>query len=803
MVVCTWEEIQEDIERQLRNQNLIPILGAGFSAGAVARNGNVPSGETLKEEMLRQIADSGVDVAAIKDIKDLKKIALYYKKMVTEEKRKKYLLSNFSNVCLPDVQKNFLSIHWPYIYTFNVDTAIEDNSLYNNVILPNRRGENEIIADLDNCLFKIHGDVKDYSYYKESICYIFDYKEYANSIEKNKYLINKIKHDLIWNNVIFVGCSLTDELDLLSVDLGDNPEVKVSRYYITTDTPDIYRKIELEQYGITHVVVVEKYEVFYREIYALELENQKIQMDELDKFRNIRKECLPNVYEKNIDYLYLGKMNYDRKANVINIPSFFVDREIVIKEIIPDMVRYHLQCICGGRVSGKSYALLSIVKNVLNRDVFYFDSRFSINNATFERLINMRNCILCFDTATLSKEQLYRIKDEILAISDRNINIVICANRSEKDILSSIKSMDDGIVQIYDLSNKFLVEEAKSINNNLSIMAIPNVTPYKSILDNLLIISEKINLEYKKTNFTLSVHDKYEMMVLILLAIQEKLTSQEIVEFNIIREISHICKKVTPIIDEDYTDIIERSSTDFSPYKVYVNSRYWLLRKLGEYASDATKHKLITDAYKEIIELLIRNHSIKYNVIEDYIKYDVINEIFFKEKHGNLALIKKLYDELNDLLADSPQFHHQKAKCYLWHSSYADNEIDEVEHALRFVNVAHYNLELSGNKNNEKVLISLAHMEFTIALIYARKCRLEKYENQEVLKKSLQAIYVALLSPYNEEYCINLIRKNERKINDLKAFLVYIQTEDLSKYNLSALEKSYVNDLIMRGYGLK
>lgn len=803
MIICEWNDVCEDIAKQIRSKSLIPILGAGFSAGASAKKGKVPSGNDLKNDMIMQIEKKGVDVSKIKTIDDLKKISLYYRRIVPEAERKKYLLNNFTNIKINNYQKDFLTINWSYIYTFNIDTAIEDNSDYNNIILPNKQGENDIIDNLGNCLFKMHGDVNEYCRYRESMCYIFDYKEYVRSIENNKYLINKIKHDLTYNNVIFVGCSLNDELDLLSLDFTEEFSISVSRYYVTNSKPDLYKEIELEQYGVTHIVVVENYENFYQEIYNLFLNEKKVQTDELNKFRNVKITYLQNQYEKNIDYLYLGKMNYDNKKYIINIPSYYVDRSIVIKEIIPDMKKYTLQCICGGRVSGKSYALLSVIKNVVNRDTFYFDSRFNINNTTFERLLNENNCVICFDTASLSKEQLYQINYRIYEIKEKCINIVLCINRSDKDILSSIKSMENNIVQIYDLKNKFSNEEISNINKNLSIMAIPNITCYKSILDNLLIISEKINLEYQKREFNLQINNKYEMMVLILLAIQEKLTSQELLEFNIIHEVFDIYKRVTPIIDEDYTDIIERDVNDLSSYKIYINSRYWLLSKLGDYASDPSKHGLITAAYRQIVELLISNHSTKYSIIEDYIKYDVINEIFFKEKQGNLALIKKLYDKLNDLLADTPQFHHQKAKCYLWHSSYSEDEVKEIDLALRFAKVAYHNLELRANKNNEKVLISLAHIDFTIALIYARKSSLSEYNDINIFKKSLEAIYIALLSPYNKEYCTNLLKRNEKKINDIKAFLLYIQINSLEKYNLSAIERGHIDELIMLGYGLK
>lgn len=275
MKICCWRDVCEDMAKQIRNRSLIPILGAGFSAGAAAHKGKVPFRKDLKNEMILQIRNTGSDVSKIEEMDDLKKISLYYKAKVSDSNRKRYLLENFTDVKLFDFQKNFLSIQWPYIYTFNIDTAIEDNSDFKNIILPNKSGDADVIKKLKKCLFKMHGDVNEYCRYKDSSCYIFDYKEYAKSIEQNKYLINKVKHDLTKNNIIYIGCSLTDELDILSFDFTEDSLTNASRYYITAENPDDYKMIELEQYGVTHVVVIDEYKIFYNNIFDLYIEAEK------------------------------------------------------------------------------------------------------------------------------------------------------------------------------------------------------------------------------------------------------------------------------------------------------------------------------------------------------------------------------------------------------------------------------------------------------------------------------------------------------------------------------------------------
>lgn len=177
MDIIKLEDVKGELIKQIKRQSLYPVIGAGFTAGCIARNGRVPKGDELKEEMICQINDNGYDTKEIEK-KDLKKVSKYYKSIVSRENRTKYLIDNFTEIFLPECQKNFISIEWKYIYTFNIDTGIEENSKFRNVILPNKEGDDRNIAMLNNCIFKIHGDVDYYCKYPKSECYIFDSSEY-------------------------------------------------------------------------------------------------------------------------------------------------------------------------------------------------------------------------------------------------------------------------------------------------------------------------------------------------------------------------------------------------------------------------------------------------------------------------------------------------------------------------------------------------------------------------------------------------------------------------------------------------
>lgn len=51
---------------------------------------------------------------------------------VPPEVRRNYLKSNFYKVTMPqeDIRSSFFNIKWPYIYTLNIDDAIENSSSF-------------------------------------------------------------------------------------------------------------------------------------------------------------------------------------------------------------------------------------------------------------------------------------------------------------------------------------------------------------------------------------------------------------------------------------------------------------------------------------------------------------------------------------------------------------------------------------------------------------------------------------------------------------------------------------------------
>ena len=170
-----------------------------------------------------------------------------------------------------------------------------------------------------------------------------------------------------------------------------------SRYFVSDTKPDKFREIDLEEYGITHIILVDNYLDFYHSFYEIFLESEKLQYDELSNFKNMKINFNELSYNSNIKYITLSRSLFNSKDFSINIPSFFIERDMITQKVIPEMDNYNLQFICGGRVSGKTYALISILKIIRNRDVYFFDSRYNINDETVSQLLKTNNSIICFE----------------------------------------------------------------------------------------------------------------------------------------------------------------------------------------------------------------------------------------------------------------------------------------------------------------------------------------------------------------------------------------------------------------------
>ena len=195
-------EIREFISQLIKDKKLFPVFGSGFTKGCKAKNGIVPTGKEMKEYMARflsKVYNKEETCYKEKSFSDL--CTLFSKKSSIDEKFD-YFSSNFTEVIIEETKKDFLLLFSQYVYTLNIDDAIEHNCNKFSVLLPNMDIFEKYIEQYTT-VFKLHGDVNYYLKNIENESIIFNKKEYIESIKKNGKMLAKLKEDFADKNIIY------------------------------------------------------------------------------------------------------------------------------------------------------------------------------------------------------------------------------------------------------------------------------------------------------------------------------------------------------------------------------------------------------------------------------------------------------------------------------------------------------------------------------------------------------------------------------------------------------------------------
>lgn len=756
-----YSEVKHEIQQHLKRGMLVPVLGSGFTRECNSRSGKVPSGSDYKEYMIDEIMKArGYDSPRrLKfEEKHFSEISTIYHRVVSTEEQRTYLRNNFTKVVLSDEKKKLLDINWPYIYTLNTDDAIEKNSKYTNVIYSNRKIWDDIF-DEERCTIKLHGHVDDMLSYEDSKCEIFDQTQYVQSLRDNKILLDKLKHDYEYLNLIYIGCSLSNEIDLLSVAVASSSNG--SHYYCTATQPDEDDMLLLSEYGITHCVLFDSFDAIYTELVASADEAEKIDTSDLDDYKTYEFAELQDGFDVNKAYLFHGKNLVDSKRKVL-LPSFFVSREIT-DEIVNNIKIKGTQILVGPGCSGKTYVTLDIARRVADRDVFVFQSRERINDEAFSILIQKINCLVITDSKALSVQQIETVIRTDLERIKHNNSFVIVENKSNRDLISllSLLRMNEVVKNdepiTYELKNKLTAEKSEEINLKLVRSSFSIFSNNKSIADNIIDISSRLIQRNQFEKINPRVKTVKDIACLVALATMEKIYSEDVVILNLEEEFMCQKKKAYPLIEDEGTWDFEKSIAKNSPMKYVVNAEFWLYNQLNSLAKSKDGREKVIEAYRYIVLKLIEHYGRpdlkrgeKNAPYKEYILFDNIIQIFTSQ---GTALIRGIYEALNDLLSTDPNYLHQRAKCYIrsaFNTSDLELKQEWLTKAQRDAASSHKIFEERYEEcQNEKIQISAAHTLYTVALTLCHLAKLSDYENVKLNEKAIENLYLALSSPYN------------------------------------------------------
>lgn len=757
------EDTKKLLFQYIQAGSLVPIIGSGFSRGLSANQGTVPSGEDFKNIMCDMIVTSNKEIKK-EDIEEMKfsQIAQIFYEVVNTKLIKSMLRDNFTNVKLDDDRRNFLNIDWPYLYTLNIDDAIENNSEFY-PILPYHPLEKSILKKI-KVVYKMHGDANEEFKYTNSDTIIFNEEQYIISLEKNKEILHNFTGDFTDNNIIFIGCSLDDEIDLMYAikKIEDLEHSQNCRFYIMDKEPDILQKIKLKKYGINKVLIVENYKEFYKEVYKIVGENKIFGEQQLKEFKNPQIENILCNENETKEYLLWGKNIYAN--NKFLIPEFFIERNIT-QIVMNKLLKNNFIALIGRRISGKTFLLADLVKRLKGHEVYYFPSTVTIDEDIINRLLEIKNSTIIFDSNSLDYDTALTIRESLASIKENNTKIIIATNTNDNIMYALLSSNNNNekFVEIK-IDNKFNDEELKKLNVKLSKNGIPEFANNKysgsdTILDNIVRISEVYNNKSLVRNISLlSDVSKKELKIFVLLAACDKLYRPIIDVLGITNnDIEKIIKDNSPLIENELLKSIEKHYHANS--KLVSNSKLWILYMLGRYAEIPGSAEEISETISSVVESLL---PFKYydNIISTLILFDNLNQIFPKKAGGAGKVIFSVYAKLQKSLYNDKNYWLQRAKSIL---NLKREDEKELNDALIYAKKAYEDSSILNNSKKIKENSSL-----TIAMIYGRLFSLSKNTNINYFKEAIFWYYTAIIDFSTNKYISVFINRSKKNRSDLK-----------------------------------
>lgn len=780
------KKTRDMISQLISDKKLFPVFGSGFTAKCKAKNGVVPSGKDMITYMIDFLSKAYNKPAENFQGRNFPDLCTLYSKKSTIDEKFDYFSSNFTEVIIEEEKKRFLSLFTQYVYTLNIDDGIEHNCSQFNVLLPNTEIFDKYIEKYTT-VFKLHGDVSFYLKNIENESIIFNKKEYIESIKKNGKMLAKLKEDFADKNIIYIGCSLDDEPDLLSIvaEAAKERLAESQAFYITRRDIDEEEQDLLEEYGITTIVKIENYISFFADIISL-CSGKTNSTDFFDNFHEPK-------------FIRLGKsdVTIDTLLNSnsivpspfegkIFLPPYFIKRD-VLNEVISSL-KFHspIHIIYGNRISGKTFFLVGLMDLIQDKTRYYFPSNVKISDDRIDSLLEMSNCAFIFDTNTLNERQLQKML-KLKSVFSRNGNyIVLTINTSERSGIDLISTTDKyGFTKV---KNVFSPNEIKQLNKALQKCNLPTfirtetIKTYKelrvarTILDNLYIIQDKFQYDKKLPDFLALSKDLSikKLALLIILATNKEISSYELSYFDIREEALSLAKDYPILFEIGYyrfaLPIID------SIYKFATNSRYYLLKYLGDFSKNQKKYDLIIDSYKYIHRRIKQNEEsfIVPRKMLGFLRFDVLSDIFYKNNNYTTDLINNIYKRFEDELNDSPQFKHQRAKSILWRFN---KDLSNMQEAAKYIELAKYDTEnILKSRKNDKLEISLEHIKYTQSIIYGRICALEEYSNSNAIRIAVRCYLEALTSDNNKLELDDIREKKTYKFiyADLQSLIEYV-----------------------------
>lgn len=457
------------IVNSMLGNKIVPIIGAGFTAGCEACAGSVPDGKALEDIMkkiIKKHSEAYRDVVDNYSFKDLSDIFFDTDEVPTSVSLD-VLKNVFTKVKLPQYKIDFLYC-WRYIYTINIDDAIENNTDFS-PILPytSLREESICIIKRNKYVLKLHGDANHEIIYSRAHNIVFSSDQYISSLRHpdNEKIINSVYSDYKQKNILFIGCSLNDEPDLKVIYNDVKNDIHGSRIMqLRRSRPDDISLRKLKKHGINTIILVDNYDVFYKELVFAYKEAMAQFATSTYKYKNPKTDIISD--RKNIlTSISIGRNPFPEKIGIFKIPVLAIKRDIV-DNILYELDKEHFFVIQGRRFSGKTYLINYITQHAPAYDKFLFPSNISFDDSFIENLLEKtNNSIFIFDSNAMTPEiyTLILIKKQVIV--EHHNKIVVVSNTNEDFLILKLKA------RYYHLTNTFTGDELDVFNEKADKLA--------------------------------------------------------------------------------------------------------------------------------------------------------------------------------------------------------------------------------------------------------------------------------------------------------------------------------------------
>lgn len=188
------------------------FLGAGFSVGASNEYGEIPLGDSLKEEIMEEFFENNVSEAEKNEISQysLQEVCEYIDEEIGKGvELRQFLRERFRNIVPAEFHYKLVSYPWRKIYTVNIDDLVENVYKKKGKELLVQNKKKEKLSVIETQYIKLHGCVKG-----DVEDMVFSRKEYSRLINGTmNFKLNNLVFDIQRENFIFIGASM-DEADI-------------------------------------------------------------------------------------------------------------------------------------------------------------------------------------------------------------------------------------------------------------------------------------------------------------------------------------------------------------------------------------------------------------------------------------------------------------------------------------------------------------------------------------------------------------------------------------------------------------